>query len=105
MKTTIYNKLVRDKIPQIIRDLGKEATTEILSDDEYREMLDLKLQEETAEYQKSKNIEELADIIEVVYAIAHARGISIKHLEKVRYDKEQRNGGFKGKVLLKEVRE
>ena len=105
MKTTIYNKLVRDKIPQIIRDLGKEATTEILSDDEYREMLDLKLQEETAEYQQSKNIEELADIIEVVYAIAHARDISIEHLEKVRLDKAQRNGGFSEKILLKDVRE
>lgn len=103
MSTITYNKLVRDKIPEIIRSDGKKCTTEILSDDEFLKMVDAKLDEELAEYHKDKDIEELADLLEVVYAAAMARGYSVEELEKVRADKALKRGAFADKIFLKEV--
>jgi predicted house-cleaning noncanonical NTP pyrophosphatase (MazG superfamily) len=105
MKTEIYNKLVRNKIPDIIALDDKTCTTEILSDEQYLIMLDKKLNEECAEYQESKSIEELADILEVMYALSIARGYSIEELESVRKEKADKRGGFDKKILLKEVME
>ena len=99
----IYNKLVRDKIPEIIEASGKTCSTEVLSDGEYLKMLDAKLDEELAEYHKDQNIEELADLIEVIYAAAKARGYTLEELERVRADKATKRGGFGKKILLKEV--
>lgn len=101
--TKTYNKLVRDKIPKIIESSGNTCTTRILSDEEYIEMLDEKLNEECAEYQADKNIEELADMLEVIYAIAKAKGTSIEELEKVRLEKAEKRGGFDEKILLIET--
>lgn len=98
-----YYKLVRDRIPEIISDSGKTCVTEILSEEAYIKMLDAKLDEELAEYHKDQNIEELADLMEVIYACAAARGYSVDDLEKVRKDKVNKRGGFKEKILLKEV--
>lgn len=98
-----YNKLVRDKIPQIIEADNKVCEKEILSDEEYTKMLDEKLNEECAEYQESKSIEELADILEVVYSIANKKGYSIEMLEKIRKEKADKRGGFSAKILLKRV--
>ena len=103
MKTTTYNKLIRDNIPEIITESGKTAVTEVLSDGEFIKMLDKKLTEELAEYQESKDIEELADILEVIYAIAQTRVVSIVELEKLRLDKADKRGAFSKKILLKEV--
>lgn len=103
MKTITYNKLVRDRIPEIIVKSGNKCVTEILSDEEYIEMLDKKLDEELAEYHRDKNIEELADLLEVVYSCAQARGFSLEELENVRTDKAAKRGAFKGKILLKET--
>lgn len=102
MKIT-YNKLVRDLIPQIIEKSGKTAVCDTLSEEAYLEMLDKKLVEEMNEYQTDKNLEELADILEVVYAIAEAKGSSAIGLEKLRAEKAVSRGGFKKKILLKEV--
>ena len=74
MGTKIYNKLVRDRIPEIIEADGKTCVTEILPDKQYLEMLDAKLNEELAEYQESKSLEELADLLEVIRAVVKARG-------------------------------
>ena len=93
MKEIHYNKLVRDKIPQIIEEAGKQCETKILSDTEYLEMLDKKLDEELAEYHKDKNLEELADLLEVLYAAASARGYSIEELEQSRIKKRETRGG------------
>jgi predicted house-cleaning noncanonical NTP pyrophosphatase (MazG superfamily) len=103
MKKIIYNKLVRDKIPEIIEASGKTCETEILSDEEYLQMLDKKLDEELAEYHKEQNIEELADLLEVLYATAKARGYSIEEIEYVRIEKRNTRGGFDEKILLKSV--
>ena len=101
----IYNKLVRDKIPEIIEESGKTCETEILSDEEYLRMIDKKLDEELAEYHQEQNIEELADLLEVLYATAKARGYSIEELEQVRVEKQKVRGGFDKKILLKDVGE
>ena len=103
MKEIIYDKLVRDKIPAIIEKSGKQCETEILSDEMYLEMIDKKLDEELMEYHKDKNLEELADLLEVIYAATTARGYSIEDLEKVRVEKVEKRGGFDKKILLKKV--
>ena len=103
MKKTIYNKLVRDKIPEIIESSGKTCTTAILSDGEYIRCIDAKLDEELAEYHKDQNIEELADLLEVIRAAAIARGYSPDELERVRSEKAAERGGFEKRILLKEV--
>jgi predicted house-cleaning noncanonical NTP pyrophosphatase (MazG superfamily) len=102
-----YDKLVRDRIPDIIKDAGKRFTTSVLEESEYLAQLDRKLEEELAEYLASKDvpsqIEELADILEVVYAVAEAKGITVEELEAIRYKKAEKKGAFKGRVLLKWV--
>ena len=100
-----YNKLVRDRIPEIIEASSRACVTEILSDEDYLRMLDAKLDEELAEYHADQNIEELADLMEVIRACAMARGYSVEELEQVRAEKAARRGGFEKKILLKEVRE
>lgn len=103
MEVITYNKLVRDKIPEIIESDGKTCKTELLSDEEYIKMIDAKLDEELAEYHKDQNIEELADLMEVIYAAALARGYSLEDLEMVREKKVQERGGFEKRILLREV--
>ncbi len=103
MKTIKYNKLVRDRIPEIIGAAGKSCTVEVLPDQEYLRFLDQKLNEELLEYQQSKSLEELADLLEVIRAVVTARGWSWEELERVRADKAEKRGAFDRKLLLKEV--
>ena len=98
-----YNKLVRDRIPEIIEASGKICATEILSDEAYLRLVDAKLDEELAEYHSDQNIEELADLLEVIYAAAMARGYTLEQLESVRAAKAEKRGAFANKILLKEV--
>ena len=98
-----YSKLVRDRVPEIIEASGKTCKTEILNDADYLQMIDAKLDEELAEYHKDQNVEELADLMEVIYAAAVARGYSIEQLEQVRAEKAAKRGGFQKKILLIEV--
>lgn len=99
----VYNKLVRDKIPEIIEMSGKTCTIETLTDEKYIAMLDAKLNEELAEYQESKSIEELADLLEVMGAVVKARGYTWDELATVRKKKREERGGFEKRILLKEV--
>ena len=103
MKKITYHKLVRDKIPQIIEGQGKTCVTEILSEEAYREMVDAKLQEELSEYQESKSLEELADLLEVMEAAVLARDYTWEELLAVRDEKREKRGGFQNRILLKEV--
>ena len=93
-----YYKLIRDRIPEIIEAAGKRCTCSILSDEEYLARLDEKLNEELAEYQESKSMEELADLLEVIRAVAAARGSSIEEVEAIRRDKAAMRGGFEKKI-------
>lgn len=99
----VYNKLVRDLIPEIIENSGKKCSIEILNCEEYIEAIDAKLDEELAEYHKDQNIEELADLLELIYAAARARGYSVEELESVRVKKAQERGGFDKRIFLKDV--
>ncbi len=91
-------KLVRDKIPEIIEADGKKPITRILSQEEYLAELDTKLNEEVAEYQADKSVEEMADVLEVLYALCEARGYSIEELQQVREEKRAKRGGFRDKI-------
>ena len=100
-----YHKLVRDRIPEIIQNSGKICSYEMLNDADYLRLLDEKLSEELAEYQESKSLEELADLLEVMQAVVKARGWTMEELEQVRADKAAKRGGFKKKILLTGVQE
>ena len=95
-----YNKLIRDKIPEIIEADGKDYEVEKLEDDEYLKSLNTKLQEELDEYQESGEIEELADLLEIIYAILDYKDITREELERIRKEKKQERGGFSRKLLL-----
>lgn len=94
MRKIKYHKLVRDLIPEIIASSGKTCTTAILSDADYLTMLDAKLNEELAEYQESKSMEELADLLEVMRAVAKARGSSMEEVEQIRREKQSSAAGL-----------
>ncbi len=98
-----YRKLVRDRIPEIIEAGGKRCDCAVLSDEEYLVMLDEKLNEELREYQESKSMEELADLLEVIRAVAAARGSSMEAVEALRREKAAKRGGFEKKLLLTAV--
>lgn len=100
-----YHKLVRDHIPEIIEADGKICVYETLSDKNYIYLLEQKMNEELAEYQESKSLEELADLLEVMQAVVKARGWTLEELEQVRADKASKRGRFEKKILLKEVQE
>ena len=103
MKTIEYHKLVRDRIPEIIEEDGKTCICSILSQQDYITLLDLKLNEELQEYQESKSMEELADLLEVIHAVALARGSSIEEVEQIRIQKAEKRGGFDKRILLETV--
>ena len=94
------NKLVRDNIPYICEKNGQIPKTKILNDKKYTSALNKKLKEEVREYLVSNNIEELADILEVVEAIAENNGYSFKDVMEIKQNKQNKNGGFKNKVFL-----
>lgn len=95
-----YNKLVRDKIPEIIEGGGEKANIRLLSDGEYIAELERKLDEEVAEYHESGELCELADILEVVYALCEARGSSRDELLAAYGAKHAARGGFSKKIFL-----
>ena len=97
---TIYNKLVRDKIPDIMRDKGETPVIRILEDSEYVSCLEQKLDEEVREFHESKETEELADILEVVFALCESRGSSVSELMSVYRKKHDERGGFSDKIFL-----
>ena len=105
MAIKTYNKLVRDGIPAIIEATGGACEIETLSEDAYLRALDDKLSEELAEYRADHSAEELADLLEVIYACAAARGYTAAELEALRAEKAARRGGFAHRIFLKTVTE
>ncbi|MGI0133440.1 MAG: phosphoribosyl-ATP pyrophosphohydrolase [Candidatus Micrarchaeaceae archaeon] len=101
----ILNKLVRDNIPDIIRSQGQRPVTEILSEAAYKEALLKKLHEEVAEFTADENVEELADILEVIYALRDALQVTHDVLESVRQNKAAERGAFRKKIFLLSVEE
>ncbi|MBX9975191.1 nucleoside triphosphate pyrophosphohydrolase [Cytobacillus firmus] len=102
-----YNKLVRDRIPEIIERSGKKYTTRVLDQTEYIKELKKKSFEELEEYTNAENdeeaLEELADLLEIIYALAETHGASIEKVEELRKQKAEERGGYKEKMFLIEV--
>jgi len=99
----VYNKLIRDKIPQIIEDSGKSPSVEILDDSDYVKSLNVKLQEELDEYLEDESVEELADIVEVIMAILKHKEVSLEAFESIRKKKIEDRGAFEKKLFLRHV--
>lgn len=101
----VYNKLVRDKIPEIIEATGKKFEVRIASKEEHTELLEKKLMEEVAEFMEDKNLEELSDILEVVFSLAENLGYSEQDLMNKRNEKRDERGGFEKGIVLNSVSE
>ena len=93
-------KLVRDKIPALIEASGETAIYRILDESEYRRCLESKLDEEVAEFHSDRNAEELADILEVVYALAESIGCTKEGLLSCYEKKHAQRGGFQDRIFL-----
>lgn len=105
----IYNKLVRDRIPEVIESTGKACRSRILNEKEYHTELVVKLREESEEYFAARgaqdSLEELADMLEVIRALAVVHGASWEQLEAIREEKAAARGGFRDRVYLIDVEE
>lgn len=99
----VYNKAIRDKIPEIIIESGSEPTIEKLSDEDFLKELEKKLDEEIKEYKESKKVEELCDLIETAYRIAELQGVSNDSLNQIREEKNAERGKFKENLFLIQV--
>lgn len=97
------NKLVRDNIPLICEKNGQTPEIQILDDENYTSALRMKLKEEVEEYLADYNIEELADIIEVIEALAESHGSSLNEVMDIKQHKQKKNGAFKNKIYLVSV--
>lgn len=99
----VYNKLVRDRIPEIVSAEGKTCDVRVLNDAEFAERLDEKLGEELREYEQSADVSELGDLVEIVQVIVELRGTSWEEFEQQRLMKREERGGFRKKLLLVSV--
>ena len=100
----VYNKLVRDKIPEEINKIeGRKCNYKILNKEEYLQELDNKLFEEAHEFVEEHSVEELADLMEVVFAIMEIKNMSIEDIEKARESKKIKKGAFKDRIYLIDV--
>ena len=103
----IFNKLVRDNIPDIIASNGEESVTRILADEEYKVELYKKLLEEANEVISSKNsdetIEELADVLEILRSIAELNGKKLDDVLKTANQKKLKHGGFEKRIFLEKT--
>lgn len=105
MNVKVYNKLVRDQIPEMIRLRGGVPVTRVLDSNEAIKYLREKLLEETQEFLMSNSTEELVDIYEVLLAILDERKVTFEEFEKTRYNKSQKNGKFTRRIFLVSVTE
>jgi len=95
-----FEKLVRDRIPEIIESKGETAVTHIAEEREFREKLREKLDEEIEEFDKSPNAEEMADIQEVLQALAKAHDIKWDRMKEIQKKKAKERGGFEQRIIL-----
>lgn len=98
-----YNKLVRDLIPSIIKSRGTEPITHIANDEEFWLALKKKVLEEFDEFSKDESIEEYADLMEVLIAVAKFKGFSDEDIRNARELKNRERGAFDKRVILDEA--
>ncbi|MFT5874432.1 MAG: putative house-cleaning noncanonical NTP pyrophosphatase (MazG superfamily) [Clostridium sp.] len=99
----IYNKLIRDKIPEIIKATGKKFYAHYAEKEDLLPLLETKLNEEVSEYLEAKNLEELADVMEVLFGLASVLGYSEEDLINKRNEKKESRGGFEKGIVLEKV--
>jgi len=99
---TRYDKLVRDKIPEVIRRKGVEPRTHVATDEEYWTKLKEKLAEEVKEFLASETAEEIADILEVIDAVCERKGFRMEEVLRLKSVKLEQRGAFKEKIILEE---
>lgn len=99
----IHNKLVRDLIPDIIRNDGRICECEIMDAPAYTKALGKKLVEEAQEFQHVPCEEEIADVLEVIDALCLAYGYDMESILRIKADKKARRGGFEKRILLRRV--
>lgn len=103
MAERVYRKLVRDNIPDIIRESGETPVIRTLDDGEYIACLQGKLREEVEEFIAESTLDELSDILEVLEALANAEGWTDGEIQRVRRDKAEARGRFRERVFLEKV--
>lgn len=101
----IYNKLVRNNVPKIMKQEGKKCVIKILEDDEYKQALLKKIVEEAAEMRESKGdsqelIKEVGDIEEVLESIISVFGLNAQEIERIKKERKNSRGGFDKKIFL-----
>ncbi|MGG2466611.1 phosphoribosyl-ATP pyrophosphohydrolase [Paraclostridium bifermentans] len=99
----VYDKLVRDRIPEIIESSGNKCEIEVVSDDVALEYLYKKLNEEVSELLEDKNLDEIADVMEVLFAIGSKYGYSEEDILNRRNEKRNSRGGFEDNLILKKT--
>ena len=97
-----YNKLVRDKIPEYIKEKGGSVISHIASDGEYWEKLKEKFIEEVSEFNKAENPDELADVLEVIDASIDYKKFSKNEIKSIKEKKVEKRGAFKKRIILDE---
>jgi predicted house-cleaning noncanonical NTP pyrophosphatase (MazG superfamily) len=97
-----YNKLVRDKIPEIIESGGEKCVAHIATPEEYRTKLFEKVVEEATELSNDKNIKEVADVLEVLDAIIELEKYDKEEIQKIKKERREERGGFQKRVILDE---
>jgi len=95
-----YNKLIRDKIPEIIESKDEKFETHIANDSEYWLKLIEKLKEETSEFEENPSIDELSDILEVIDAISDFKNFDANEVQKTKSEKLEKRGGFEKRLIL-----
>ncbi|MBN1330633.1 MAG: nucleoside triphosphate pyrophosphohydrolase [Candidatus Heimdallarchaeota archaeon] len=106
MTSIYFDKLVRDKIPEIIKNDGKIVELRVAkNDEEFMQYLSKKLVEEASEYSKDHDINELIDILEVLLEIAKVKNTTFNELNALRHKKKLERGGFSKKIILLVVKE
>lgn len=103
MAERVYNKLVRDNIPDMIVEQGETPVFRTLGDDEYEACLKRKLSEEVEEFINESNPDELSDILEVLESIANLHGWTDREIQRVRRDKAEARGAFRERIFLEKV--
>lgn len=98
-----YDKLIRDNIPEIITSQGKKPVTRVLTNEEYKQYLSKKLQEEVDEFMEDTCIDELCDILEVLEAISEVMGFSETQIKEAKKQKADKNGSFSKRLCLEKV--
>lgn len=96
------NKLVRDNVPDIIRADNRTPSFHIAADEEYAEALQGKLQEEVAEFLSKPGVEEVVDIMDVLFAICELKNIDLDEMEAVGQKKAEIEGLFEKRIILED---